>query len=181
MPLTIKIKGREWFDNYTQEFHYTKDATLVLEHSLISISKWEAKWQKPYIDTPDKTNDELFDYIRCMSIKGEPDMETVYAITREDYVKIIEYIDNPMSATTISNMGDKPKSMNYTTSELLYAYMAQYGIDISCEKWHLNRLIKLIAVCGELNKPPKKRSESELIREYAKRNAAYKAKHAKRK
>ena len=169
MPLTINITDEYW-DNDKQEFSYPTKATITLEHSLLSISKWEAKWHKPYMGSENKTHDEFYSYIQCMSLKGEIDETTLGSLTRKNLEDILNYIEDPMTATTVkedsSSVCGVPKT--FVTSELLYSYMVNYRIPVEFEKWHLNRLLILIKVLNEQNKEPKKRSERELIRDYAK-------------
>lgn len=181
MPLIITIPGEENFDNTTQTFYTEKDVVLTLEHSLISISKWEAKWKKSWIDSPEKTNEELFDYIRCMSIKGDVNMNDIYRIDEAQYNEILDYIGDPMSATVIKQYNKKMGKEQFITSELIYAWMAGFGIDFSCDKWHLNRLMNLIAVCGELNKPQEKLSRKEAVERQKAINEANKKKFAQKK
>ena len=168
MPLTINLT-KEYWDNEKQEFVYPSVGTLTLEHSLISISKWESKWHKPYMGNDDKTPEEAVDYIRCMSIKGEPDDNTLSSLSRKNLEDIANYIEDPMTATTVKeskdSLGGVPK--NFVTSELIYSYMVNYNIPVEFEKWHLNRLLILIKVLNEQNKEPKKRSERELIKDYS--------------
>jgi hypothetical protein len=178
MPLTINITDEYW-DNAKQEFIYPNLGVLVLEHSLLSISKWEAKWKKPYLGSVEnRTTEEALDYVRCMSIKGEPDELVLNAITNEDMEKIVSYIEDPMTATTVKEDTSTVLGVqkNFITSELLYSYMVNYRIPIECERWHLNRLLILIKVLNEQNKEPKKRSERELVRDYAKIREANRAK-----
>ena len=175
MPLTITIPGVELFDNDTGKFTDLPGTTLVLEHSLISISKWEAKWKKPWLDENyEKTNDELYNYIQCMVIKGNASDEVVRHITREEYLKIMDYIEDPMTASIVKKAKTSNiKSQNFTTSELIYAWMTSYRIPWEAQKWHLNRLMMLINMLDEMNReadPKNKKSEAELIRDYAKLN-----------
>ena len=169
MPLPIKIVDEYW-DNEKQEFIYPEKGSLLLEHSLLSISKWESIWHKPYMGSENKTKEEFYSYIKCMSLKGEPDDKIVNSLTRENLEDIVSYIENPMTATTVkedsSSVCGTPT--NFVTSELLYSYMVNYNIPVEFEKWHLNRLLILIKVLNEQNKEPKKKSEQELIRNYAK-------------
>ncbi len=175
MPLTINIPERELFDNKTQEFFYTNPETIVLEHSLISISKWEAKWHVSYFLKEKKTIEQVYSYIQCMCIKGNSSMEVLCNLTDENLLEIMDYIDNPMTATTVRE-DDKPKKEdNFLTSEVIYSFMVGYSIPIECEKWHINRLLTLIKVLNEQNKEPKKKSEAELIRDYKKINERNKA------
>lgn len=175
MPLTIKIPGKELFNNKTQEFIYLPDYEITLEHSLISISKWEAKWHVSYIDTKEKTPEQTFDYIRCMSIKGEIPDDVLFNLSVKNIESIMDYIDNPMTATVIKSK-DSTVRNQLITSELIYAWMVGYQIPFECQKWHLNRLLKLIQTVKELNKPSKKMSQSEI----AARNKAINAKNRAR-
>lgn len=186
MPLTITIDGDEFFDNAKQEFIYTDQTTLVLEHSLISISKWEAKWKKPWLEKDEKTTEELLDYIRCMLVKGNLTDDVMRRITPQNIKDIYSYINDSMTASTIRE--DEPiqgVKKNFTTSELIYSWMVGYQIPFTCEKWHLNRLLTLIRILDANNKDSKAKntSEADLIRKYAKMNEQNRAKlnAAKRK
>ena len=171
MPLTISIPGCELFDNDTGKFTDLPPTTLVLEHSLISISKWEAIWKIPWLrDDVDKTNDQLYSYIQCMTIKGDASDAVIRNIKTDQYMEILDYIRDPMTATTIKTQLTNNTSSQYVTSELIYAWMVQYRIPSEYQKWHLNRLIMLINILNEINKPKEKKSEAELIRDYAKLN-----------
>ena len=186
MPLTITIPGEEWLDPDGIRFHYGSDEKLVLEHSLISISKWEAIWKKPYLDDKrNKTNDELYSYIQCMTIKGNCSDEVLSRITASEYKRIIDYIDDPMSATITQHL-KKPapgSSSPMITSELIYSWMVEYRIPPDYEKWHLNRLMKLIDVISINHQDPKKNkmSHSEMVARRNQINAANKAKFASKK
>ena len=152
MPVIITVQEQEMYDDRLQEFVYlTKPYDLILEHSLVSISKWESKYHKPYpyinknmTMTPEESNY----YIRCMTInKDVPDM--VYnCLTRDDMKKINDYINDPMSGTTVKMYNNNPGKTEILSSELLYYYMFKLGIPKDCEKWHINRLITLIEVYG---------------------------------
>lgn len=174
MPLTITIPGGELFDNDTLKFTDLPDTTLVLEHSLISISKWEAIWLKPWFDEKsDKTNDQLYSYIQCMTIKGNASDEIIERITAQEYRRVMQYIDNPMTASTVKRKKKNNSSNQFLTSELIYAWMVEYRIPWESQKWHINRLLMLINILDELNAsqdPKNKRSEAELIQDYAKIN-----------
>ena len=181
MPLTIQIDGEELFEPETYEFIKLEPTTLVLEHSLISISKWEAKWKKSWFQRELHSNEETLDYIRCMLIKGNLTDEVLNNISKQDMEKIMKYIDDPMTASTIRQDPDEPLpgvQKNFTTSERIYSWMVGYQIPFECEKWHLNRLLTLIRILEADNKQNngKKPSEADLIRKYAKMNAANKAK-----
>ena len=181
MPLTIKVPGQEYFNNVTQEFYYTEDTVLTLEHSLISISKWEAKWHIPYLETKEKTNEQMYDYIRCMSIKGEISDEVLYSMNADNMKAITAYIENPMTATVIKRTTKGGGSHNqFTTSELIYSWMVGYQIPVEFEKWHLNRLLTLIDILNEQNKEQKKMTPSEIAARNRALNAKNRAKYRSR-
>lgn len=153
--LTITVSARELFDDKTQMFISIKEQTLYLEHSLISIRRWESTWQKPYFSKGQKTIKETYDYIRCMSVNREIDVETVMALTNTQMSEITNYINSPMTATTFSK-DDTPPSRQIMTAELIYWQMINSGIPFECQKWHINQLLTLLRVCGIKNQQPKK-------------------------
>ena len=173
--LRIEIPEREYFDERTERFGTIKATTLYLEHSLISISKWEAKWHLPFFDS-EKTNEQTLDYIRCMILNREIDEKSYYVnlLTADDIQKINDYINDPMTATVITDDGKRGRNQK-VTSELIYCWMIQFNIPAEFEKWHINRLIMLIRVCGEENKPKKKMSRKEIMAQNKALNAARKA------
>ena len=174
--LKITIPKTEMFDEKKNEFVYTKGQTLALEHSLVSISKWEAKWHKPYLSKTPKTREEVLDYIRCMTLTQNVDPAVYNCIPRSELEKIYDYIKDPMTATWFSNEESmKGRQGRIVTSELLYYWMTAYQIPFECQKWHLNRLITLIRVCDEENKPKKKLSKNQLLARNAKLNKARRA------
>ena len=169
--LKITIPSTEAFDPVKNEFIYTKEQTLTLEHSLVSISKWESKWHKPYLSKEPKTTEETIDYVRCMTITQNVDPKTYYCIPESEYLKILKYIEDPMTATWFSDENElKGKGGRIVTAELLYYWMIVCGIPFECEKWHLNRLITLIRVCNEEEKPKKKMSKNQILARNAKLN-----------
>lgn len=164
MPLPITVPAQEYYDPINNEFIYTKETKLVLEHSLVSLSKWESKWHKPFIKT-DKTVEEMQDYVRCMTINQGAVDENVYrAIPSNVMNQIIEYINDPMTATTFRD-DKRGNSRQIMTAEVIYDLMRKYGIWKECEKWHLSRLITLIRVAVETESPKKKRSKREIMAE----------------
>lgn len=184
--LKIVIPAREWFDDEKQEFVLqSKSCELMLEHSLLSLSKWESKWKKPFLsDEKSRTDEEFLDYVRCMTINQGVDPSLYYNLTPGNIKEIYDYIGDPMTATTIKRHNNKrpSRAKKIVTSELIYAWMIQYGIPFECQKWHLNRLMMLIDVCsvemgGSGNK---KMSQAEIMRENASLNAMRKAKHKTR-
>lgn len=171
--LQLEIKSREEWNETSQEFVYTKGQTLQLEHSLVSISKWEAKWCKPFLSKDPKTYEETLDYIRCMTLTQNVDPEIYKSLSRENIEKVNEYIEAPMTATKVPDTNNNgPKSREVITSELIYYWMVSYQIPFECQKWHLNRLLMLIRVCGFKNTPAKKHSKRDLMSRNAALNAA---------
>ena len=163
--LKIKIPRQEQFNEVTNEFFYypDKDIELQLEHSLLSVSRWESKWHKPFLTNRDKmSNEELIDYIRCMCLNPLNDPGVLNYLTLEDIGKIAAYIGDPMTATTFRDDGQK-KSMEIITNEIIYYWMVSYQIPFETQKWHLNRLITLIRVCSEKNAPKKKMKTGDII------------------
>lgn len=170
--LEITIPGTEEWDEDKEEFITTKETTLRLEHSLVSLSKWESRWCKPFLDSKDKTIEETLDYIRCMTLTQNIDPNVYYGLTSENVKQVEEYILAPMTATTINRRNNKTFGPKETiTSELIYYWMIALNIPFECQKWHLNRLITLIEVCNIKNSPPKKLSRNELLMRNTKLNA----------
>lgn len=154
--LVLNIQASELFDEETDRFIMIKPQTVKLEHSLVSISKWEAKWCKPFLDKSQKTRDEVLDYIRCMIINPLKDQDVVLGFTNKDINKVIDYINAPMTATTVTFFETQKSRRETITSELIYYWMISAGIPFECEKWHINRLFALIKICGAKNAPKKK-------------------------
>lgn len=177
--LKIKIEAQELFDNEKQEFINIKEQTLLLEHSLSSISKWESKWKKPFLSTKknsDKTIEETIDYIKCMTLNSNIDND-VYNFLSESNIKLInDYIKDSMTATTFYSQDSTNTIINRetVTSELIYYWMLSNNIPIECEKWHINRLLTLIRIFSIKNTPPKKMNKNEIISRNAALNAARK-------
>lgn len=169
----ITIPAIELYDERTEMFIYSKEQTINLEHSLLSLSKWESKWCTPFLSKDDKTIDESIDYIRCMTITSNVDPEIYNNITIDNIRQVKEYIDAPMTATTFPK-DDKTPNREIMTAELIYYWMVALAIPFSCEKWHLNRLLTLINVCNVKNQPPKKMNKKEVMRRNAAINAARK-------
>lgn len=169
--LTIHIPATEKYDSENNEFYMTKECTLQLEHSLVSVSKWEAKWQKPFLTKEPRSVEETVDYIRCMTITQNVNPDVYYSILQSDIKRIGEYIDSPQTATKI-NSSKKKVSRQIVTSELIYYWMISLNIPMECQKWHLNRLLTLIDVCNIKNTPSKKMTKAETLNQNAALNAA---------
>lgn len=170
MPILIEVKKQELYDEAKKEFiNLEQDCKLVLEHSLVSISKWESKWHIPYpyfSEGKTMTLEQSNDYIKQMTVNKDVS-ELVYScITREQIDKIANYINDPMSATTVRTRPDNSVKKETLTSELLYYYMFKLGIPKECEKWHINRLIKLIEIYTVKDESPDKKNKasySEMV------------------
>lgn len=170
--LQITIPALELFDEAKNEFVTTKEQTLQLEHSLVSLSKWESKWCKPFLSKQDKTPEELLDYVKCMTITQNVDPDTYRFLTNDNLKQINSYIEAPMTATTFSDDKNGKKNREIVTAELIYYWMIALNIPFECQKWHLNRLLTLVKVCNIKNQPPKKMSKKELMNRNAALNAA---------
>lgn len=174
--LCITIEKGELYDSKNRIFVQVPETKLQLEHSLISLTKWESKWHKPFLSS-EKSQEETLDYIRCMVVGKEIDPIILKQLKREDIKKIQQYIDNPMTATTIYTIGNNKKSINkgIITNEVLYYYMASNQIPFECEKWHLNRLLTLLEVFAVKNDKDNKMSKRQTLQHNAKLNAARRA------
>lgn len=172
--LKLHIPAREWYNHQTEEFVLqSKPCDLMLEHSLLSLSKWEAKWKKPFLDDKHPRSDEEFiDYVRCMTINQGVDPMIYYNLTPSMIDKIKDYIADTMTATTIKRHGKKAPGRQIVTSEAIYSWMVSYGIPFECQKWHLNRLMTLISVCQIESGGQKKMSQAEIMKENAAINEA---------
>lgn len=168
--LEIELPDLEYFDSEKNEFYNIKAQTLRLEHSLISVSKWEAKWGKHFLGNRNKTNEEIIDYIRCMTLTPNVDPLTYKGLRKSDVDKIVDYIEAPMTATKF-NEGKKPTPLKIITSEEIYYQMIALGIPFECQKWHINRLLTLIKVCSIRN-DPKKMGKTDILRQNSQLNKA---------
>ena len=145
--LQITIPPVELWDEEKQEFSMSKEYTLQLEHSLVSLSKWESKWCKPFLTKEPKTYEETLDYIKCMTLTQNVKPEVYGYLTRANVDDINNYIDAPMTATTFSEERRGSAGREQVTAELVYYWMIALNIPFECQKWHLNRLLTLIKVC----------------------------------
>ena len=169
--LQITIDENELWDEKTNQFINIEKHVLQMEHSLISISKWESKWCKSFISTRDKTFEETIDYIRCMTLNEDVDPMVYMCLTRKHIEDINAYIEAPMTATHFYQDRDGKSSREQITSELIYYWMITAQIPFECQEWHINRLFALIRVCNVKNTPPKKMSKGEIMRRNAALNA----------
>lgn len=169
--LQITIPDTELWNEKTNEFVQQKGQVLQLEHSLVSLSKWESKWCKPFLSKIPKTREETIDYIRCMTISQNVHSDIYNGITNDIVDQVSRYIEAPMTATTFSNE-TKVINNDIITAEIIYYWMVALNIPFECQKWHLNRLLTLINVCNIKNQPKKKRGKRDIYSRNAALNAA---------
>lgn len=175
--LWITVPPAEIWDEEKQEFiHVTKEQTLQLEHSLVSLSKWESKWCKAFSSKEPKTHEEMIDYIKCMTLTQNVKPEVYACLSNENIAEINRYIEAPMTATYIHSDSASPPNREKVTAELIYYWMIAFNIPFECQKWHLNRLMTLIRVCEVKNRSPKRMSKRQIMS----RNAALNAQRRKR-
>lgn len=173
LRIAIPISPEGW-DEKKQEFVKPKVQVLQLEHSLISLSKWESKWCKPFLSSEDKTVEEILDYIKFMTLTPNVDPEVYLHISRANMKEISDYIEAPMTATTFSDNKKTKGKREIVTAELIYYWMIALNIPFECQKWHLNKLLTLIKVCNIKNSPTKKKSIKDTWCQYEALNAARK-------
>lgn len=177
----IIVPAQELFDPKTGTFFYTKPVTLTLEHSLLSLSKWESDWEKPFIGR-EHTITEFNDYIRCMTLTKNVDPSVYDRLTDANRKEVQAYIDRKMSAAVIHDDGTARRSTKFLTADLIYYYMVEAGIPFQpCEKWHLNRLLMLIRIISVERRSDNKMSKADSARRHAATNATRRAKLARNK
>lgn len=177
--LELNIKSTEFYDEEKNQFIEVKPVVLRLEHSLVSVSKWEAKWKIPFLSLKQKDQKQSIDYIRCMTMNQNVDPLVYRCITKEQMDAVNEYISDEKTATTFTERSGRP-SRQGITSELIYFWMAQYNIPFECQKWHLSRLLTLIRIASIKNAPEDKMPNSAIYAQNRKLNAARrKAMHTK--
>ena len=173
--LQITVQATEKYDEKTNTFIYSDEHVLQLEHSLVSISKWESRWHKPFLSKEEKTHEETIDYIRCMTITQKVPSSVYDNISHKNIQEVNAYIEDPMTATTITKDESAKFNRGIVTAEIIYYWMITLQIPVEFQKWHLNRLLTLIEVCNVKNGPEKKMTQQEIMA----RNRALNAKRRK--
>lgn len=171
--LKITIPATELYDEIKEEFVSTKEQTLLLEHSLVSLSKWESKWHKAFLTKDPKTIEETIDYMKCMTITQNVDSKVYDYATNDNVNEVSRYIEAEMTATTFNNQ-QKTNNREIITAEIIYYWMIALNIPFECQKWHLNRLLTLVSVCNLKNTPPKKMNKKSVASRNTALNAARK-------
>lgn len=182
MSIVIIIPDAELWDPLKEEFIKVNAQKITMEHSLLSVDKWESKWKKSYLSSTDKTAEEVIDYLRCMTLTKNVNPYAYYAIPESEMLRLRDYIQDPMTATTITDRQEgKSRSREIITSEIIYWQMSQLNIPFEWgEKKHLNKLLTLIQVAAIKSQPPKKMKPGEIARQNKSLNAARRAKHRTR-
>jgi hypothetical protein len=162
--LKLTILGDEYYNEETEEFETVGDIELELEHSLVSLSKWESRYKRPFLNADKKTLTETFYYIQAMIISPIPPMDDLLRLSDENMAQINDYIESTESATTFGTMPKITGPGEVITAELIYYWMVAFTIPFECEYWHLNRLFALIRICNIKNAKPKRMSKGELAR-----------------
>ena len=169
--LEIIVPPVELWDPKARRFSKSKEYKLQLEHSLISISKWESKWKKSFLKDEDKTPEETLDYIKCMTLTQNVPPEAYLYLTEENVKQIVAYIRDSMTATWFSEDSNRKFSREIITNEVIYDWMIEFGVPFECQKWHLNRLITLIRVRAAKSKKAKPMNEQDTLSMYRDINA----------
>lgn len=173
--LTLTVPGKEYWDQSTNEFKYTPETVLHLEHSLASLSKWEEIFKKPFLSKDERTSEEALAYVIAMTLTEDVPADVYSRLSAENAAAIDKYINDSRTATWFNDKGGA-KNTQTITSELLYAWMFQAGVDIACENWHLSRLITLLRTIRLENEPKKKtRMDGNALSDRARENARRKA------
>lgn len=175
MSKTVVVPDIRLFDDDKQEFVTIKGTTFKIQHSLVSLSKWEEKWHKPFLSKTQKTQEELIDYVRCMTITQNVNPEIYNYLPASIMNEIIEYMNDPMTATTIRKNDNRPPNRQIITAEVIYGWMIGLNIPMEFQKWHLNKLMTLIEVVNEQNAPSKKMGKNATLAQNRSLNAARRA------
>lgn len=173
--LRIIVPGDEHYDEETNTFLTVGDVSVDLEHSLVSLSKWESKHQKPFLGAGEKTPEEIVEYIQCMIVSQNVPQNIVLRFSQDNLNAINDYINSKESATTFGQLPERKGPGETITSELIYYWMVAFNINWEAQYWHLNRLFSLVQICNLKNSKPKKMSRNEMAQQRAKLNAERRA------
>jgi len=175
--LRVIVDEAEFYNEQTEEFFTRPSVKLAIEHSLVSVSKWESKYQKPFLSVSDKTKEETFDYIRFMIVSPDDcDPDIIFRFDNSNYDAINDYVASSQSATTFGDMPQQNTSRGETiTSELVYFWMIEFNIPFECQHWHLNRLFSLIRICNVKRQKPKRMPKHAIAQRYRELNERRKA------
>ena len=172
---TIIIPSNELYNEKENLFIEIPETKIAIEHSLVSISKWESKWHKAYLSENEKTDEEIISYIKYMVITQNVKDYIFDCLPPVVINEINSYINDPMTATVIRDVNGRRVINETITSELIYYWMFKLGIPKECEKWHINRLLTLIKIYGVKDQPPKKMNRNEILRQNKALNAQRRA------
>lgn len=173
--LGITIPGTEFWDEATERFIVTAKTELLLEHSLVSLSKWESLTEKPFLGNETKSKTETLEYVKCMTISPVEKSEVYTGLTSDNFKQITSYIDKKMTATVFSEIPGGKNSGEFITAEIIYYWMITLNIPIECQYWHLNKLLALVRVLNLKNNPAKKMGKREMLQQRNLLNAQRKA------
>jgi hypothetical protein len=173
--LTLIVGATDVYDEDSKTFGGHGGFELQLEHSLVSLSKWESIHEKPFLGAGSKTTEEVFSYVECMLMTPNPPGDFLLKLSQKNVQEINEYIDRKMTATWFSEQPGAPQTREVITSELIYYWMITFTIPFECETWHLNRLFTLIRICNLKQSKPKKMSRAEIARRNRELNAQRKS------
>jgi hypothetical protein len=161
--LKLLVVGTEYFDEETETFESEGDVEIELEHSLLSVSKWESKFQKPFLSNTAKTTEEVLAYVEAMIVTLDYPTDIIGKLDQKNLDAINAYIESKESATTFGRMPERRGRGEIITAELVYYWMVAFNIPFECERWHLNRLFALIRICNIKNSKPTKMSRHDML------------------
>lgn len=175
--LTITVPMQEGFDHQKKEFVTLVGFDLKLEHSLVTLSKWESNFKKPFLSDKPKTDEETLWYIKAMILNKKVPPELFVRLKPEHAEAINAYINDPMTATWFNETPNRRGNTEVITAEIIYYWMVEFNIPVEFQHWHLNRLLTLIKVCNQKKTPPKKMSQREILQRQRELNEQRRAKH----